>query len=845
MDVMQVRRLLCTVVAVVGALVTSSAWFAHAETPLTSKTLALVGGRILTQADAGTVEGTVVIRDGKIAAVGPKVAIPGDAARIDVSGCVVTPGLIDARGTLWLAGTASRDSASDAGLDVLDAIDPHGEDWKEVVRQGVTAVYVQPSGLLGGKGAVLRVGPAQTVEELLIKPAAALQATLGAAPAALAAAPALPTTFPRRGGPPPVAQPTPPTAPPTTNALARFGQYEQLKRSLDAAKLYDDSWKKAEKAKGKASVKRDATKDFLRKVLAGEVPMRIEAQREDDVRNALRLADEFKIRVVLDGVNNPRGAATSVVNRRVPLVLGPFADGDDAAASRRERAADWPTAVLSPEGKWALGTFSSQPRGSRLLRVHAAAAVARGVDSDRVLRAMTRDAAEILGIGDRLGTIAAGKQADLAVFAGDPLDPSVPARLVVSNGKIAYQADAAPVASTPRTKLNKEIAALPAKLPKQYALKTNCLCLEDGKPQPGMLLVENGKVAAIGSTMPVSAGIPVFDLGAAMLTPGLVVGHTQLGLAAAIDDPAEADSTQVSAADVYDPQQRQVRDFLGAGFTSAVFTPGAVNVIAGSACGVRLGAPGPFGGDAALKFVLTSSSRGASRTVAENPEDPIVAAFGRARGPARYPGSLAGQAELVEQVLSGKGPASDLFLPPLVRQEVEKERRQRVAAVVERKQVALFEAHTRAEIDAALQLIARFKLRGVLVYPDEIRPFLPELKRLGVGIVADPIHANDYDRAALQLAEAATAGIPIAFGATSAHEARLTAALAVNAGMPRDAAWRGLTTTAGELAGLPNTVGRLVPDGPADWVIWDGPPLDLRSKPLRVAVAGQFVNVSR
>ncbi len=144
-----------------------------------------------------------------------------------------------------------------------------------------------------------------------------------------------------------------------------------------------------------------------------------------------------------------------------------------------------------------------------------------------------------------------------------------------------------------------------------------------------------------------------------------------------------------------------------------------------------------------------------------------------------------------------------------------------------------------------MQLIGRFHLRGVLVNPEEVKPFLSELKRLGVGIVADPIHANDYDETALELAAAAAAGIPIAFSASAAHEPRLTAALAVNAGMPRDAAWRGLTTTPAQLAGLANTFGRLVPDGPADWVVWDGSPLDLRSKPLRVAVGGQFVDAPR
>ena len=86
---------------------------------------------------------------------------------------------------------------------------------------------------------------------------------------------------------------------------------------------------------------------------------------------------------------------------------------------------------------------------------------------------------------------------------------------------------------------------------------------------------------------------------------------------------------------------------------------------------------------------------------------------------------------------------------------------------------------------------------------------------------------------------ASHAAIPVSFGSGSAQDMRTTAALAVNAGMSREAAWRGLTTTAAKSAGLPDTFGRLVPGAAADIAIWDGSPLDLRSRPLRVLVDGK------
>jgi imidazolonepropionase-like amidohydrolase len=327
-----------------------------------------------------------------------------------------------------------------------------------------------------------------------------------------------------------------------------------------------------------------------------------------------------------------------------------------------------------------------------------------------------------------------------------------------------------------------------------------------------------------------------------VLTPGLVAGHTHLGLAGAIDDHAEADAGHVRAADVYDPQHRPVRALLEAGFTCAVFVPGPANVIAGSAGAARLGGPGPLPDSAGVKFVLAASSREGGRR-SDSALPPLAAI--RAQGPERYPGSLAGQVELIEQALNGKAPPTELYLPRRVAEQIDAERRRRMADVLQRKQVALFESHTRAEVDAALQLIARYKLRGVLVGPEEVKPFLGEIKRLGVGIVARPPQAADYDRLGLELAEAAADGVPVAFAADSAQGPRTTAALAVNAGMPRPAAWRGLTGAAAQMAGLPESAGRLVAGGPADLVVWDGHPLDLRSRPLCVVAAGKVACAAR
>lgn len=867
-------------VGIAGGLLLGSLVLADNRPSAPAKVLALVGGRVVTQADAGTIDATIIVRDGKIAAIGPDVAIPPDATKIDLAGMVITPGLIDARGSLWLTPAASQDSSSDASLEILDEVDPTREDWKEVARQGVTAVYVQPghSSLLGGRGAVLRAGPAETAEDIVIKGSAAAQAALGAAPPAPVATEAPAGGRGRRGGgrrgqqAAPVQQAAPA---PTSNSLTRYAQYEQLKRTLEAAKKYDDDWKKIEKSEltkkavaDKASkdakekqagdkkaastktassgprMKHDPAKDFLRKVVSGQIPLRIEAHREDDVNNALRLAKELKLRLVLEGVSNPRSAAEAIVAGRVPLVLGPFADVEEVSINRTDRPTDWPKALVAGDGKFAIGTYSSQPRGSRLLRVHAASAVAMGLDADKVLRAITRDAAEILGVADKLGTIEVGKDADLVAFAGDPLDPSVPVRLTISGGKLSFDAGAAAkVASAEKpvdANLSKATLPLPAALPKKYALKTTRLLGDNGEFRPGVVVVENGKIAAVDASAP--EGIPSYDLGSAVVAPGLVASFNDLGMHASVDDPAEADAGQIRTADVLDPHFRPLRELIEGGFTASLFVPGSVNVIAGAPCGVRLGANDPLLGDAGLCFVLAASGREAPRGAAADDGPPIFQGRrggGGGRNAPRYPGSLGGQIQLIEQVLSGKAPSTEIYVPRGVRQQMQTARERSLKPLLERKGIAFFEARTRAEIGAALNLIERFKLRGVLVNPEEIRPYLDDIKRLGVGIVATTVHSGSYDRVLQELVEASHAGIPVSFGSGSAQDMRTTAALAVNAGMARDVAWRGLTTTAAQTAGLPESYGKLVPGASADIAIWDGAPLDLRSRPLRVLIDGK------
>ncbi|MAD79622.1 MAG: hypothetical protein CMJ50_02095 [Planctomycetaceae bacterium] len=814
-------------------------WATEPDAPI-----ALIGGRLLTQTDQGNLTGDIVIHDGKILAVGAGIEIPANARRIDVNGLTVTPGLIDVRSTLWLTPAAAREAASDGRLNALDGVDPLSEDWREVARQGVTAVYVQPSGNLGGSGAVLAVAPSDSVDTLVIRSVAGGQATLG-------------------------------TTGTSTTSRHRFTQYDRIKKAFDAAKKYgeqktkyaeyqakqkkaaaDDAKKKkadsADKKKKKdessatsdkekndnkekkpaadtaaakskttsSTVKPptkptpDPAKDFLLRVLSREVPLRIEAHREDDIAHVLKLADEFSMRIVLEGASYPRAQLQQLIDRRTNLVLGPIVQLESSPSYRKGRGDDWLTSLTSDGLRWALSTFGEQPRTSRLLRVQAAAAVALGVQPQRVLQAITSDAAAILGVDDRLGTLAKGKRADVVVFAGDPLDPATPVRLTISEGKVVYEAGTA--TPTPIVAMAEE--HLPTLLPESYVIKSTRL-LRKGTWQPGRFLMRNGKIVALAPDKKLPISIPVYDLGAAPVTSGLLVAHGSLSATASIDDRSEADASNIQAADAYDPSDPRVTKLLEAGFLRVAFSPGSTNVVAGAVCQVRIGAANPVRGNVvAMKFVLSAKARDA----------------------ARYPGSLAGQVELMREVLQAKGVRSRLFAPVAIEQALLDERKQRIKSVLRKRTTALFEANSSAEIRAAIRLVERFEIRGVLVSPDDVSPFIDDLKRLDIGVVARPVRTGDYDRYVDGLAKASTAGVHIAFGSTADEDGRMTAALAVSAGMSREAALSGLTAGGAKLLGMPINSCALVVGAPGDFVVWNGSPLDLRCRPTNVVVDGKI-----
>jgi imidazolonepropionase-like amidohydrolase len=353
---------------------------------------------------------TLVIESGRISALGKDIAVPADAAVVEVGGKVLIPGLIDAASRLFLA--PGDRSAGSAEQNVLDAIDFYLTDYREAVEQGVTSVYVGPQsiGTINGLGAVVHLDATHTV---LLKDAA-LKLTLGAS-----------------GGD-------------TSTALERYQSYAQLKQTFEGARQYAESWEKyrkeladfeqkkarKEEAKEPQRPKSDARNEVLGRTLDSKQPLRvrIEVHSADAIALALRLADEFKLRAVLEYVTEGGAAAVAIAKAKTPVVVGPVFRTGTYSVDYLNHSVSTASTLVAAGVPTAIGTFGDERAGqwgagaSRFLADSAALAASRGLTREQALAAITIEAAKILGIDGTHGSIDKGKAADLVLLSGEPFE---------------------------------------------------------------------------------------------------------------------------------------------------------------------------------------------------------------------------------------------------------------------------------------------------------------------------------------------------------------------------------------------------------------------------------------
>jgi imidazolonepropionase-like amidohydrolase len=370
-------------------------------------TVAIVGGRVVPISGEPLDSGTILVSGGKITAVGTDLDVPDGATVIDASGAWVLPGFIEAHGHVGVheeaEGWAGADSNEltdpvTAQVRALDAINPADLGFRDAVSGGVLAVNVNPGSgnPIGGQTAALKCW-GRTVDEMLLKAPAGMKSALGENPK---------RTYGER----------------KLSPSTRLGTAAVIRGALvDAAnylaKLEAEQRKPEDERK---HVDRDLKLEALGRVLRKEIPWRQHCHRADDIATALRLAVEFGYDLVIDHGTEAHLLADILAAKDIPVIIGPLFTSR-SKVELRNRSLDNP-GKLAAAGVTIAITTDHPVVPINFLAHQAALSVKHGLDRDTALQALTINPARIIGVDDRLGSIEPGKDADLVIWSGDPLD---------------------------------------------------------------------------------------------------------------------------------------------------------------------------------------------------------------------------------------------------------------------------------------------------------------------------------------------------------------------------------------------------------------------------------------
>ena len=870
------KNLLWTTLAVL-ALLAPQRPDAQAQTP-GPRPIAIRGGTVLTVTRGTIPNGVVILRNGRIESVGPSnTAIPPNAEVVDATGRFVTPGIIDAHSHI------AADSINEGGTTVSsmtgieDVLDPTDINIFRNLAGGLTVANVLHGSAnpIGGKNAVIKLRWGKTRPNELIFQGAppGIKFALGENPKDM-----------RPGGGGQQNQP------PRRYPLTRPGVEFVIRDAFTRAKAYQREWQEYEKnrASGGTAPRRDLQLEPLVEILEGKRLVHAHSYRADEILMLIRLADEmgFKIATfqhVLEGYKvadeiAAHGAGAST-----------FSDWW-AYKVEAEDAIPYNAALMHKRGVL-VSINSDSAEHARRLNTEAAKAIHwGGLSEDEALALVTINPARQLRIDTRVGSLEAGKDADVVIWNQHPLSTyaiadrvyidgqqyydrmdderrltdarSEKSRLAAAEGRTAptgEQSSPRPQASSSNEGLGgvdetrMQGSAAGAKVDGPVTAITNARVHPISQPtiERGTIVMRNGRIEAVGANVQVPAGATVIDAKGADVYPGFVDGRSSIGLnepgARGFEDVQEM--LDINAA---------VRAHVAYQSDSDAIAVARVNGVTTVAV---MPAGGLLGGQAAVMNLdgWTWEEATVKPTIGVTFQFPNIGGgggFGGGGGggtgagqPRRYDElkrERDARIKVVEDVIArarayAKVPTadrrSDWTLEALV-------------PIVERRQPLFVQATTEAQIRDAVAFADRAGVRIVITGGLEAPIVAPLLKEKNIPVLLGSVltlpSREDFHHAAAYKAagELADAGVKFGLATGSYQNVRLLpyeAAISVAWGLPRDRALRAITIDTAEILGVADQIGSIEPGKVANLAIWQGDPLELRTPVPRVFVAGRDV----
>jgi len=385
----------------------------------------IINGNIITMENEDYDCGYVKIEDGKISDVGLMLKIDdisslGDDV-IDASGCVVMPGLIDAHTHLGIFGSGLGFEGEDGNEDtdpatpqlrVIDAVNPMDRCFSEACSAGVTTAMISPgsSNPIGGQASVFKLF-GKCADDMAVRSPAAIKFALGENPK--------------------MSYHDKEETPVTRMATAAI-----IREQLYKAKEYLEAKKKAEKDEDAEKPDFDIKCESLIPLLEGRIDAHFHAHRADDICTAIRIANEFHIKCVLIHATEGHLISDIIAKANIPVITGP-ALGFRSKPELTNMSFETPGRLALSGVTTAISTDHPEVSADMLF-LCAAMAIKGGMPLKEALKAITINPAKILGIDANKGSLKAGKDADIVILNGDPLDIKTTAKYVFVNGKIAY-----------------------------------------------------------------------------------------------------------------------------------------------------------------------------------------------------------------------------------------------------------------------------------------------------------------------------------------------------------------------------------------------------------------------
>ncbi|MDR6613202.1 amidohydrolase [Leifsonia sp. 1010] len=390
---------------------------------MTTSSIAIVNGYVVPVSQEPIENGVVLVKDGVIEAVGSAddVSVPKGATVVDAAGKWVLPGFIESHGHVGIHEEANGPAGDDtnemttpntAAVRAIDAINIDDEGFRDALSGGVTSVVVKPGSgnPIGGQTVAIKTWGGRIIDEQVIHEAVSVKSALGENPKRVYGAK-------------------------NTTPSTRLGVAMIIREAFIAAQNYRVQRENAE-LEGKP-FERDLAKETLARVLDGELAWDQHTHRHDDIATALRLADEFGYRLVVNHGTEAHKIADVLAERDIPVIFGPMFTSRSKVELRDRAIAN--LATLAQAGVRVAITTDHPVVPINFLVYQAALAVKDGLPRQTALEALTVNPAAFLRLDDRVGSLTPGLDGDVVVWSGDPLDVNSRAERVYISGAEVYR----------------------------------------------------------------------------------------------------------------------------------------------------------------------------------------------------------------------------------------------------------------------------------------------------------------------------------------------------------------------------------------------------------------------